>query len=123
LEWHYEAGVLTLANKRILLNCCGEHSITIEKEEEGEYLVRETDEPEGIAMGGARCSCMCVFDFQVETPDVPERTITLKVVRDITDDDQPERVVWDGKTNLEDGFGRIVVDETVLEGWCEEPAS
>ncbi|OGQ78019.1 MAG: hypothetical protein A2289_21405 [Deltaproteobacteria bacterium RIFOXYA12_FULL_58_15] len=113
LLWEYESGKLSLTNARVSLNCCGEHSISIEEEDEGEYLVSEVDDPESSFLGGgARCSCMCVFDFRIEANDMPERTIHLNLERDVTDSDEGNQSIWQGDIDLTEGNGRIVIDET-----------
>ena len=117
LSWEYSAGKLSINNTRVLLNCCGEHSIGIDEIDDGEYLVTEVDQPDGI---GGRCGCMCVFDFELEANELPERTIKLVLERDVTDSENGIQTVWEGELDLSQGSGDIVVDETDVEGWCEE---
>jgi len=116
LLWSYdsETATLSLADNRIFLNCCGDHSMVV-TEEEGVYLVTETDAPE---FGDARCGCMCVFDFSVEVQEVAMGVIDIKLVRDVTDSETGAEVIYEGSLDLADGSGSVIVDETDVEPWC-----
>ncbi|MBW2522991.1 MAG: hypothetical protein JRI23_02390 [Deltaproteobacteria bacterium] len=119
LYWSYDATTekLSLTNTRIELNCCGEHSMVI-AETPGGYTVTETDAPEMIGPGeGARCSCMCVFDFALAAEGVSERTIQLNLDRNVTDQGPVERVL-EATIDLSEGSGAIVVDDTETF-WCD----
>lgn len=116
LTFTHAGGTLSLSNERVLLNCCGDHSMTV-RLEEGTYVVTEIDAPEAAA-GGARCGCMCVFDFAVEAGPIAAGTIAVRLVRDVTDDDAAPWVVWEGDLDLTAGSGTITVDTSSVEGWC-----
>src|SRR5262245_32523726 len=49
LLWAYDSGTgsLGLTNARIMLNCCGEHSIEV-TEDGGTYVISERDAPEKV---------------------------------------------------------------------------
>ena len=118
LYWSYvaETGSLSLSNTRVILNCCGKHSMRIAGEN-GTYHVTEVDAPE---FGDARCDCMCVFDFNLDASDIPSGTIQLTATRRVTDDEEaPVRAVFDGALDLTPGQGAEVIDTTDLEGWCD----
>jgi hypothetical protein len=119
LDWSYDAalGKLALSNNRVLLNCCGNHSIEA-TDEEGVLVIREIDAPE---FDDARCGCMCVFDFAIELEQVAMGTIQLRLMRDVTDDDQAEQEVLVGEIDLAKGSGSVVVDSTDVEFWCGQP--
>lgn len=122
LRWRYDSSFekLVLTNTRVPLNCCGEHSMTVHQEGET-YVVTERDAPEQIGLlpvEGARCGCMCVFDYEVTVRGVPEGTIEVKLVRDVTDDEGGPETVWQGTIDLGQGQGGIVVDESDAEPWC-----
>jgi hypothetical protein len=125
LSWQYDAAAheLTLSNNRVTLNCCGEHSMTVH-EEGSAYVVTERDAPEEIGpLPGmaARCDCMCVFDFAVTVSNVPAGTITLELVREVTDAEGGATTAWQGQIDLGAGQGRIVIDSSESM-WCEMSA-
>ena len=115
LHWSYDAntGTLSLANNRVLLNCCGDHSMRI-AEDAGTYVITERDAPEG---GSGRCDCMCVFDFTLEAQNLPAGQLPFRLVRNVTDGDGAQ-VVWQGDIDLAQGAGSITVDTTDVEPWC-----
>jgi hypothetical protein len=121
LVWTYDAGreTLVVENTRVLLNCCGEHSITIDSLESGRYLIEESDAPEGGLFGSGRCDCMCVYDFRVTAEEIPARTLTVRLKRDVTDDDEAVRTVWRGELPLAQGAGSIEVDSNDIGPWCD----
>jgi len=122
LLWSYDAatGELAMTNSRVLLNCCGDHTIQVAQEGEV-YVVTERDAPEAAA-GGARCGCMCVFDYATVVSPIPEGTITLRVVRDVTDQDPPVTVVGEWAVDLSAGLGSIDVEVGTVEPWCSGAA-
>ncbi len=68
LLWKYESGKLSLTNARVSLNCCGEHSVSIEEEDEGEYLISEVDAPESTFLGGVPAAVACVSSISASKP-------------------------------------------------------
>lgn len=119
LLWVYDAASseLGLTNSRMQLNCCGEHSIEV-REEDGIYVIAERDAPEIVQGEEARCGCMCVFDFGVSVEGIPPGVIDVRIVRDVTDDDAPEAVVYEGQIDLGEVQGSITIDTTSAEPWC-----
>jgi len=115
LRWQYDAaaGTLSLWDDRIVLNCCGEHAMSVTVED-GLWVVRETDEP---LDGETRCRCLCVYDYSVQVEGVAPGPIDVQLVRFVTEDG--ERVVWEGALDLGQGSGAIVLDETSVDPWCE----
>ncbi|MCK6592070.1 MAG: hypothetical protein HUU21_06955 [Polyangiaceae bacterium] len=118
LLWAYDAASqsLGLSNTRVLLNCCGDHSITV-VEEDGTYVINEKDAPEAAA-GGARCNCMCVFDYTISVETIPSGIIPIRLVLDVTDSMMPPKVVYEGSLDLSKGSGEIVIDPNTVEPWC-----
>ena len=118
LHWTYESDTQTLklADARVLLNCCGDHSFTVE-EQNGVYVFTETDAPEG---GWGRCACMCVFDFIIEVQGIPAGTIPIRIDRDVTDWPEGSGLVIEADLDLTQGSGSITIDETDVGPWCEE---
>jgi len=116
LHWRYDAatGILELADARILLNCCGIHSMQI-AEQDGVYVITERDEPE---FDNARCACMCVYDFTIEASGIAEGVIPLRIEREVTDWEEGSGLVWEGELDLSQGSGSVVIDETDVGPWC-----
>lgn len=122
LDWAFDAetGELSLLHQRTTLNCCGLHSVSATWN--GDQLVVDAvDEPESM---GARCSCMCVFDFGLTVVNVPvgaapQGLFWRETVTDASEqEDGGVRVVFDGTLDLSQGAGRIVLDDTPSM-WCQ----
>lgn len=118
LYWAYDASsqTLSLANTRILLNCCGDRSIKVTLEE-GVYVITERDAPEP---GGNRCRCMCVFDFFLDVSGIAEGVVPVRLRRDVTDDVEASQVVWQGDLDLAAGSGEATVDASDMSVWCRD---
>jgi len=86
LEWTFDGSNLKLVDRRALLNCCGERTVTVSKLT-GVYVVTETDAPEKKG----RCLCMCVFDLEVTLEKLMGGVIEIELVRDVTDDNAPPK--------------------------------
>ena len=123
IDWQYDAesGALTVTDHRVILNCCGDHGISIKQVEDGTYVITETDAPMALENGEAsRCNCMCVFDFELEAQDIPQEDIAVRLILDVTDADN-EVIVYDGVLNLtSSSFGSIVIeDDKDASIWCD----
>lgn len=120
LRWTYDAisGTLILSDERILLNCCGDHSVKV-SEQSGVFVVHQKDEPEGAA-GGARCGCMCVFDYKTTLTGVSGSSIDIEIVREVTDEGSGVKAVWSGTLDLTKAAGEIVIDKTDVGPWCQK---
>ena len=124
LDYAYDAisGTLKLSNARVMLNCCGEHSVKLEKQADGSYVLREVDAPEIVEIAGqqqpSRCHCMCPFDFSLEAKDIPAGAIELKIVREVTDSDAPAEEIFSGQLDLSQANGSAVVDGEAVIGFC-----
>ena len=118
LDWTYDAtaGTLALSDNRVLLNCCGDHSVKVAKKGAG-YVITEIDAPE---QGGGRCLCMCVFDFAVKIKQVKAGLIPIELVRDVTDDNAPPKTIFKGTLDLSKGTGAEVVDKQDASTWCSK---
>ncbi len=118
LAWAYDSenGTVTLSNERILLNCCGDHSMTATLID-GVYVIKEVDAPEGE---DGRCLCMCVFDFALELDGVGPGSMPIRILREVTDDASGPTLVWEGSLDLALGSGEEIIDETDVGVWCEE---
>ncbi|MFH2006796.1 MAG: hypothetical protein ABI333_09450 [bacterium] len=116
LHWAYNASTQTLdlANNRMLLNCCGNHSINVSVED-GVYVISEVDAPE---FADARCGCMCVFDFTTTVQGIPEGVIPVRIVRDVTDAEGGPQVVYEGSLDLTAAVGSVELDPADVEPWC-----
>lgn len=118
LRWAYFADTQTLelSNNRILLNCCGNHSIDVALEGTT-YVVTETDSPES---GDARCGCMCVYDYQTAIDGVAQGSVDLRIVRDVTDSDEGATLVWEGSIDTSTSTGAVDISVDDLGPWCGE---
>jgi hypothetical protein len=118
LLWAYDAATqsLGLSNTRVVLNCCGDHAITV-TEESGTYVINERDAPQASA-GGARCKCNCVFDFAVSVEPIPAGSLPIRLVLDVTDSGSPPKVVYEGSLDLSQGSGEIVTSPDSADPWC-----
>ncbi|MBW2529270.1 MAG: hypothetical protein JRI23_34155 [Deltaproteobacteria bacterium] len=107
LYWHYNGASqeLIFNNTRVELNCCGNHSISVGKLGD-KITVTETDAPEA---SGARCDCLCVYDFGVSAGPIAEGVVQVELVRHVTDGGAPF-VAWQGSIDLADIAGYEIVD-------------
>jgi hypothetical protein len=94
LRWRYDAAssALRLVDSRLLLNCCGQRAMRVERIDRMVELT-EKDEPDA---SDRRCDSVCAFDFTVGIPDVPNGRLYLKLMRDITDVQGSASLVWQG---------------------------
>ena len=120
LRWTYDAiaGRLVLSDDRILLNCCGDHTVKV-TQQNGVTKLHQKDEPEGAA-GGARCGCMCVFDYKTTLTGITGSSIDLEIVREVTDDTKGVYAVWSGTLDLTKSSGEIIIDTADVGPWCEK---
>jgi hypothetical protein len=118
LHWLYEADtqILKLADARVLLNCCGDHAMTV-AEQDGVYVFTETDDPE---FGDARCACMCVFDFAIEVTGITTGVIPIRIQREVSDWPEGSGLILEAELDLSLGSGFITIDETDVYPWCGE---
>lgn len=118
LLWVYDAATQSLgvSNTRVLLNCCGDHTITV-TEEGGTYVFMERDAPQA-ASGGARCNCSCVFDYTVSIEPIPEGSLPIRLVLDVTDSGKAPEVVYEGSLDLTKGSGEVILDPNTVDPWC-----
>ncbi|PIE17767.1 MAG: hypothetical protein CSA65_07650 [Proteobacteria bacterium] len=117
LRWRYDAitKTLILSDDRVLLNCCGDHTVQV-KEQNGVFVVHQKDAPEK----GARCDCMCVFDYKTTLTGVSGGSIDIEIVREVTDEPGGAKPIWSGTLDLTRAAGEIVIDKTNVAPWCEE---
>lgn len=118
LSWRYDANAATLeiVDKRVLLNCCGERSVS-SRWDGATLVIEELDRPEN---GGGRCRCDCTFDFKITVEQIDAAPLALRVERKIEDLGE-HQTVYEGELALADGRGDVVLDETDLGGMCNEP--
>ena len=115
LHWEYDElnQKLDLRDARLLLNCCGDHTMDIAFED-GIYVVTEIDAPEN---GDGRCNCMCVFDYDLTATGIPGGVITLRLMRHVTDSGEIHQV-WEGELDLAENSGFVILDDTAEDTWC-----
>ena len=120
LTWDYDPStkLLIFSDSRIVLNCCGEHDMSIQLED-GVYTITEYDRPMQ-GRGGIRCVCICPFDYEIEVQDMPAGEIQVQLLRDISDDERwNNTLVWEGKLDLTQESGNVVIDDVSAEDGCE----
>ena len=110
-----QSGKLSLSNNRVLLNCCGKHSVDVRKEG-SRYIITETDD----SVDGARCGCMCVFDFAVDLDKISGQRIEIAIERNVTDDGNGVQRIYSGTLDLNTPSGNVVLDATDVGPWCEK---
>lgn len=116
LRWRYEAGVLQLADSRLVLNCCGRRALHVERVD-NVIEITEQDEP---TVDGARCNAMCAFDYAAAVPDVIGGKAYLKLLRDITDAQGSAELVWEGELDLRAGTGSVVLNDAPEDASCAD---
>jgi hypothetical protein len=85
LKWRYDPGtkVVTFVNTNVMLNCCGDHAISVFFDEQMKvYIINELDQPKD---GGSRCRCQCAYDFKIDLPDIQQDRILIALYRNVTD--------------------------------------
>jgi len=114
LYWEFVDGTLTIVDSRVMLNCCGQQSVSIIG---GDTItVLETDDPE---RGDLRCDCHCAYDFRAELHGLAAGPVEVELLLHVTDvSDEPTRM-WSGTLDLTDGSGEIVIDATAEPDFCE----
>jgi hypothetical protein len=117
LNWRYDAerSVLELTDSRVLLNCCGVHSMDA-RLVDGVFVVTEYD----AAEDAGRCDCMCVFDYSIAVHEVPNANVPVVLQRHVTDSSDAPMVIWEGTLDVTAGEGVVTVDDTDVGVWCEE---
>ena len=113
LIWSYDEAqrVLSLANTRVLLNCCGDRTFDVYLDQvTGKYEAIVEDEPDCSSGYCARCSCMCIFDISTEVSGVDSRSIDLVVRRNVPDWTGLQEL-WDGSLDLGLGAGEVVLSD------------
>lgn len=119
LLWNYDASskTLGLTNARIQLNCCGDHSVKVDKD--GDTVVfTEVDAPKD----GSRCKCECVFDYAADVSTLESGMTALRIVRNVTDAQPATEIVWEGTLDLSAGMGEVIVSTDSAAPWCVPPA-
>ena len=122
LRWSYDASsqTLSLLDQRAFLNCCGDRTFTVNFDpDRNVYTATEIDSPEMVGGEGARCGCMCSFDWITDVVDVEPGTINLELGRHVTDDDAGAQTVWSGQLDLMEVQGQVVVDDQPLDYGCD----
>lgn len=114
LHWQFDQpdGIIQLTHRRVSLNCCGDHSIRVSKNE-NTYVVTEIDEPQD------RCRCMCVFDFSTQFPVSSigeEQMLDIRLDLHVTDQTATPQTVHSGTLPLGEGSGTIVLNTNSVMG-------
>lgn len=108
-------GSVTFVHTNNRLNCCGVRSIeAIPMKDGAGFELAETDRSES----GARCNCVCLYDFEVEVP-VDQSAMHVKLTLWVEEEESnPGRqVVWEGEIDLSAGFGSVLIRERNGDCW------
>jgi len=119
LYWVLDGEELSVLNTRVMLNCCGEHSITVSQDGDGDITVREVDRP--AQPGYKRCFCSCNYDFRGDASGIEAGQVNLILERKKTDDSATFETLWEGQVDLAEGSGQIVVDDVPADAFCSAP--
>jgi len=114
LYWEFEDGTLTILDSRVMLNCCGQHSVSISG---GDIItIFEIDDPEP---GDLRCDCRCAYDFRAELHGLATGAVEVELLLHVTDVTVEPTQMWSDTLDLSDGSGEIVIDATPEPDFCE----
>lgn len=114
LHWEFADGTLKILDSRVVLNCCGQHSVSIIG---GDTItIYEQDDPEP---GDLRCDCSCAYDFRAELSGLAAGPVEIELLLHVTDVTVDPTQLWSGTVDLSDGSGEIVVDATPEPDFCE----
>lgn len=105
LIWNYDTKTRTLSllNKRVNLNCCGQHSISAFREG-GDIVISESDQP----LNGGRCRCMCLYEFYTEIAGLSAADVNLRLELKV---DATLFIKWSGTILLAEGSGEITIQK------------
>lgn len=105
---------LILTNNRILLNCCGNRKVEV-SEEEDLFVIKEIDTPSGSK---GRCKCSCVYDFRTTLKEINEEPLSIRIVRMISDIENREKTIFEGKIDLRLGKGMFTIEKNDIGPRC-----
>jgi len=97
LEWNYENNTLAIKNNQVSLNCCGERSFYADIENNNTIVITEKDNSDN----GARCGCMCTYDFHVNITEKIEFPVNVKIKRLVEGSDDYN---WEGTFETSSGI-------------------
>ncbi|WP_437578212.1 hypothetical protein [Sorangium sp. So ce887] len=114
LRWRYDpsSGSLTVADSRLLLNCCGQRVMHVDRID-SIYEITERDEPDAA---NPRCDSVCAFDFAVAIPEVAPRKIYVRLLRDVVDAQGSAELIWQGEIDVRKLSGEVVIDHVAAPG-------
>ncbi len=114
LRWRYDpsSGSLTVADSRLLLNCCGQRVMHVDRID-SIYEITERDEPDAT---NPRCDSVCAFDFAVAIPEVAPRKIYVRLLRDVVDAQGSAELIWQGEIDVRKLSGEVVIDHVAAPG-------
>jgi len=106
VSWTFDAepGTLTLVHSHVNLNCCGERSVSMRRED-GFVVVEEDDQ----AGEPGRCRCMCFIDFSITIGGITSVKLPVRLVLTV---DSTAVIKWEGTLDLTAGSGEITDLET-----------
>lgn len=116
LRWHYDVPErrLTVTDARLLLNCCGQREIVVERADSMVEII-ETDRPSETH---GRCSENCAFDLVAIVEGVAAGPTVVRLLRDVVDVQGSPELIWEGALSLP----RVAAGAALLDGAHAGPA-
>lgn len=93
------ADLLRVSNARVMLNCCGQRSLRVERSggpTGGTLDITLRDEP---APDTGRCEPGCAYDLAVGALAAPSSPVTVRLTREITDAPGGPALIWEGQVD------------------------
>ena len=110
---------LRIADARVMLGCCGQRTLTVERVD-NLIEITERDDPDG-----GRCEPLCAFDFAVVVPAVAPTPHVIRLLRDVTDAQGGPELIWHGEMHAQldarGGGTAFTLDPTPAPG-CHDTA-
>jgi hypothetical protein len=119
IRYDEASDLLRVADARVLLDCCGQRSLRVERAG-GVIEITQRDEPEP---GAGRCAPGCAYDFAVGLQIAPRPSpVTIRLLREIDGAPRGPAVIWEGVVDPARGAAPVVLDETPAARGCDTPA-
>ncbi|MCC6558487.1 MAG: hypothetical protein IT372_36580 [Polyangiaceae bacterium] len=106
---------LRIADARVMLGCCGQRSLTVQRVD-SLIEITERDDPDG-----GRCDTVCAFDFAVTVLAVPPLPHVVRLLRDVTDAQGGPELIWRGELHADAGGLAVHLDPTPAPGCRDVP--
>lgn len=112
------ADILRVSNARVMLNCCGQRSLRVERSggpTGGALDITLRDEP---APDTGRCEPGCAYDLAVGALAAPSSPVTVRLRREITDAPGGPALIWEGEVDPAAAPQAVVLDAAPAARGC-----